>query len=135
MAFRFVLHISINSIQNFCHNITLVFKFDTRFQVLYKYTFKVFQNTYNCTVLVALISHILVQICSSVLLCQIKYDCHVRNFYSKIQDKWSRLCFILPHIQTIFSTFVWRKVEYTIWGERENDLHFANKAVYFRRFA
>ena len=90
----------------FCHNITLVFKFDTRFQVLYKYTFKIFQNIYNCTVLVALILRILVQICSSVLLCQIKYDCHVRNFYSKIQDKWSRLCFILPHIQTLFSTFV-----------------------------
>ena len=82
----------------FCHNITLVFKFDTRFQVLYKYTFKIY--------IIALISRILVQICSGVLLCQIKYDCHVRNFYSKIQDKWSRLCFILPHIQTLFSTFV-----------------------------
>ena len=40
----------------FCHNITLVFKFDTRFQVLYKYTFKIFQNIYNnYTILVALI--------------------------------------------------------------------------------
>ena len=50
------------------------------------------------------------------------------------QDKWNRLCFILRHIQTYSQHLFDEKLN--IWGgERENDLHFANKAVYFRRFA